>query len=58
MVPFWVLSIIWNLVFRQPKRGTIIVITTHILFGLSGKLVEVHSWVLASKRFRLIVKDF
>ena len=30
MVPFWVLSIIRHLVFRGPKRGAIILTTTHI----------------------------
>ena len=30
MVPFWVLSIIQELVFRGPRKGTILLTTTHI----------------------------
>ena len=31
MVPFWVPIIVRHLIFRVPKKGTIILTTTHIL---------------------------
>ena len=46
MVPFWVLSIIWHLIFRGPKKGTIILTTTHMVWYSRGNQepwVEVQS---------------
>ena len=43
MVPFWVPIIIRHLIFRVPKKGTIIFTTTHL--GLSGTRVWVASRV-------------
>ena len=38
MAPFWVPIIIRHLLFRVPKKGTIILTTTHL--GLRGEGVE------------------
>ena len=31
MVPFWIAIIIRHLIFRVPKKGTIVLATTHVL---------------------------
>ena len=33
MVPFWVLNIIWHLIFRVPKKGTLILTTTYMILS-------------------------
>ena len=35
MAPFWIPIIIRHLIFRVPKKGTIILTTTHITFSIS-----------------------
>ena len=44
MVPFWVPMIIRHLIFRVPRKGTIILTTTHlgILLGSSRKRIVYH----------------
>ena len=37
-VPFGVLNTSWHLIFRVPKKGTLILTTTHMAFMVSGKL--------------------
>ena len=33
MVPFWVPNILRHLIFRVPQKGTIVLTTTHMVWG-------------------------
>ena len=47
MVPSWIPSITWHLIFRVPKKGTIILAATYILIALGFRgqgVEEVRAW--------------
>ena len=42
MVPLWIPIVIRPLIFRVPKKGTIILTTTHIFIFLERRVLLVH----------------